>query len=252
MSPSRREADAKGHSRYYYYTGIDCSLAGDNSQFAIKDAFWIIFKFLSTDRYFVGFYWNVFDLIYSVSCESGKMNFKSNVLYFLKRYNKKYILKLLKLLFSNIYYSRPLLIYLLRVTSVTFPRSVFLDNTIGLFCVRNRVERNVDDTNHSERKTFARSSKIVYLSISLYERTRNFRLVSRACFQITSIQVLAQYSISGQTWIQCDKAVDKGRPIYETNIGRTKTEARGWIIAEPPQCSRISIVVDACPAGLMI
>lgn len=39
MSPSRREADAKGHSRYYYYTGIDCSLARDNSQFAIKDAF---------------------------------------------------------------------------------------------------------------------------------------------------------------------------------------------------------------------
>lgn len=77
--------------------------------------------------------------------------------------------------------------------------------------------------------------------------------VSRFCFQITSIQVLlAQYSISGQTWIQCDKAVDKGRPIYETNIGQTKTEARGWIIAEPPQCSRISIVVDACPAGLMI
>lgn len=124
MSPSRREADAKGHSRYYYYIGIDCSLAGDNLQFAIKDAFWIIFKFLSTDRYFVGFHWNVFDLIYSVSCESGKMNFKSNVLYFLKRCNKKYILKLLKLLFSNIYYSRPLLIYLLRVTSVTFPRSI--------------------------------------------------------------------------------------------------------------------------------
>lgn len=250
MSPSRREADAKGHSRYYCYTGIDCSLAGDNSQFAIKDAFWIIFKFLSTDRYFVGFYSNVFDLIYSVSCESGKMNFKSNVLYFLKRCNKKYILKLLKLLFSNIYYSRPLLIYLLRVTSVTFPRSI-----TRLVCFAFEIvlsERDVDDTNHSARKTFVRSSKIVYLSLSLYERTRNFRLVSRACFQITSIQVLAQYSISGQTWIQCDKAVDKGRPIYETNIGRTKTEARGWIIAEPPQCSRISIVVDACPAGLMI
>lgn len=35
MSPSRREADAKGHphSRYYYYTGIDCCCS------FIKDAF---------------------------------------------------------------------------------------------------------------------------------------------------------------------------------------------------------------------
>lgn len=40
-------------------------------------------------------------------------------------------------------------------------------------------------------------------------------LVSRVCFQIISIQVLAEYSISGQTWIQCDKAVDKGHPIYK-------------------------------------
>lgn len=67
-----------------------------------------------------------------------------------------------------------------------------------------------------------------YLFKFILYRMKGVIFVSRFCFQITSIQVLlAQYSISGQTWIHCDKAVDKGRPIYETNIGQTKTEARG-------------------------
>lgn len=105
----------------------------------------------------------------------------------------------------------------------TFARSFY--NTVNSFCFIIKI---VDDTNHST-KTY-----VDYL----------FKLILiRKNSQFSSREVISKYiyisispilGISGQTWIQCDKAVDKGRPIYETNIGQTGTEARGWIIAGPP------------------